>query len=68
MKTQEKIEIFKELLREAKGYYLYSEYEDNKNVIANRALKEANEKYGLNGAYFEDSYAWEKARDLILGG
>ena len=69
MKTQRKIEektfdwkvaVFKKLLRK------YSKYEDDKNAIANRALYEANEKYGLNGAWFEDSGAWEKARDLVL--
>ena len=61
-----KVDIFEELLREAKNYYLYSKYEDNKNVIANRALVNANEKYGLNGAAHEDTLAREKARDLVL--
>lgn len=61
-----KVEIFEELLRESKSYYLYSKHEDNKNTIANRALANANAKYGLNGASFEDSWAWEKARDLVL--
>ena len=61
-----KVDIFEELLIESKNYYLYSKHEDNKNVIANRALYEANEKYGLNGAAPDDSWAWEKARDLVL--
>ena len=55
-----KVAVFKKLLRK------YSKYEDDKNTIANRALYEANEKYGLNGAWFGDSEAWEKARDLVL--
>ena len=57
-----KVSVFEELLIESKNYYLYSKYEDNKNVIANRALHEANKNYGLNGASIEDSYAWEKAQ------
>ena len=61
-----KVSVFEELLIESKNYYLYSKYEDNKNVIANRSLHEANKNYGLNGAGFEDSWAWEKARDLVL--
>jgi hypothetical protein len=61
-----KVSVFEELLIESKNYYLYSKYEDNKNVIANRALHEANKNYGLNGADIEDSLAWEKARDLVL--
>jgi len=61
-----KVEIFEEVLREAKSYYLYSKYEDDKNKIANRALCKAAEIYGLNGAAPEDSGAWEKARDLVL--
>lgn len=61
-----KIDIFEELLIESKNFYLYSKNEDNKNTIANRALYNANKNYGLNGAGFEDSWAWEKARDLVL--
>ena len=61
-----KVEIFEEVLREAKSYYLYSKYEDDANKIANRALSRANALYGLNGADPEDSCAWEKARDLVL--
>ena len=61
-----KVDIFEELLRESKNFYLYSKYEDNKNIIANRALYDANTNYGLNGASFEDSGAWEQARDLVL--
>ena len=61
-----KVDIFEELLIEAKNFYLYSKDENNKNTIANRALYDANAKYGLNGAGFEDSQAWEKARDLVL--
>lgn len=61
-----KVDIFEELLRESKSNYLYSKHEDNKNTIANRALYNANAKYGLNGACIEDSWAWEKARDLVL--
>ncbi|MDI9386281.1 MAG: hypothetical protein QM387_01695 [Spirochaetota bacterium] len=61
-----KVDIFEELLRESKSYYLYSKHEDNKNVVANRALSRANALYGLNGADHEDSWAWEKARDLVL--
>jgi len=63
---KEKVEIFREELLRAKSYYLYSKNEDNKNAIANHALTKANAKYGLNGASFEDSQAWEKARDLVL--
>ena len=61
-----KVDIFEELLRESKNFYLYSKHEDNKNIIVNRALYNANENYGLNGAYFEDSFAWEQARDSVL--
>lgn len=61
-----KVDIFEELLRESKNFYRYSKHEDNKNTIANRALARANELYGLNGAWFEESGAWEKARDLVL--
>ena len=61
-----KVDIFEELLRESKNFYLYTKHEDNKNIIVNRALYNANENYGLNGAYFEDSFAWEQARDSVL--
>lgn len=61
-----KVDVFVAAIREAKSYYLYSKYEDDKNTIANRALLHVNEKYGLNGASIEDSWAWEKARDLVL--
>ena len=61
-----KVEIFEEVLREAKSYYLYSKYEDDKNKVDNRDLCKAAEIYGLNGAAPEDSGAWEKARDLVL--
>ena len=61
-----KVEIFEEELLRAKIYYVYGKHEDNKNTISNRALANANAKYGLNGAAPEDSWAWEKARDLAL--
>ena len=61
-----KVEIFEEELLRAKIYYVYGKHEDNKNAIANRALANANAKYGLNGAASEDSWAWEKARGLAL--
>jgi hypothetical protein len=61
-----KVSVFEELLIESKNYYLYSKYEDNKIKIVNRALCKASAKYGLNGAAPDDSWAWEKARDLVL--
>ena len=61
-----KVDIFEEELLRAKIYYVYGKHEDNKNKIANRALCKAAEIYGLNGAAPDDSWAWEKARDLVL--
>ena len=61
-----KVEIFEEELLRAKIYYVYGKHEDNKIKIANRVLCKAGAKYGLNGATPEDSWAWEKARDLAL--
>jgi hypothetical protein len=60
------VDIFEELLREAKNYYLYGEHEDNKIKIANRALYNAAQKYGLYGSAPDDYWAWEKARDAVL--
>jgi hypothetical protein len=61
-----KVEIFEEELLRAKIYCVYGKHEDNKSAISNRALANANAKYGLNGAASEDSWAWEKARGLAL--
>lgn len=61
-----KVDVFNEELLRAKIYYVYGKHEDNKNAIANRALFKASAKYGLNGAAPDDSWAWEKARDLVL--
>ena len=61
-----KVDVFEEELLRAKIYYVYGKHEDNKNTITNRALANANAEYGLNGAAPDDSWAWEKARDLVL--
>jgi hypothetical protein len=61
-----KVDVFNEELLRAKIYYVYGKHEDNKIKIVNRALCKASAKYGLNGAAPDDSWAWEKARDLVL--